>query len=29
MMSVSVTDPERDEELFVLGLRRLVESFGA
>lgn len=29
VMSVSVTDPERDEELFVLGLRRLVESFGA
>ncbi len=27
MLDLSFTDPERDEELFVLGLRRLVGSF--
>jgi hypothetical protein len=27
VMDLSMTDPDRDEELFVRGLRRLVESF--
>ncbi len=27
LVAVSVTDPDRDEELFALGLQRLVESF--
>ena len=27
MMDISATDPERDEELCVLGLRRLISGF--